>query len=184
MSNEAVEMSSEVDDELLLRRSRRPRHEDIAGLNLTAMMDMFTIILVYLIKLYAASPENLTLNDDLRPPTSTAPDNVTPAVRVMVAKSAILVDDKLVMQFTANGIVDAAGNPVVGDANNPYPALRDALDKRVEIIQATQAGGGSAFDGLLMVVADGDTPYQVIGGVLREAGLAQFTSYRLVVRHK
>jgi len=184
MSSEAVEMSSQVDDELLLRRSRRKAPDDIAGLNLTAMMDMFTIILVYLIKLYAQAPENLTLNDDLRPPASTALANVTPAVRVMIAKSAILVDDKVVMQFTPAGLVDGSGNPVVGDANHPYPPLGDALDKRVEIIQATQAGGGSAFDGLLMVVADGDTPYQVIGGVLREAGLAQFTSYRLVVRHK
>lgn len=172
-----TDMSSEVDDELLLRRKRRARHEDIAGLNLTAMMDMFTIILVYLIKVYASSPENLTLNDNLRPPASTAPDNITPAVRVMIAKSGILVDDKLVLQWKDGKVVGA-------DAANPYQPLRQALEKRVEQVRAIEARGGSPFDGLLMVVADGDTPYDVVGNVLDQAGRSQFTSYRLVVRHK
>lgn len=174
---EAMEMSSEVDDELLLRRKRRLATPDIAGLNLTAMMDMFTIILVYLIKVYASSPENLTLNDDLRPPTSTAPDNITPAVRVMIARSGVLVDDKLVMQFKDGQIVSA-------DPTSPYMPLREALEKRVSTIRAIEERGGSAFDGTLMVVADGDTPYEVIGKVLDQAGRSQFTSYRLVVRHK
>ncbi len=176
MSTEA-EMSSQVDDELLLRRKRRVHAEDIAGLNLTAMMDMFTIILVYLIKVYASSPENMTLNDDLRPPASTAPGTITPAVRVMVAKSGILVDDKLVLQWKD-------GAMITPDPNNPYQPLRQALEKRVETIRAIEARGGSPFDGLLMVVADGDTPYDVIGKVLDQAGRSQFTSYRLVVRHK
>ena len=177
MSSDAAEMSSEVDDELLLRRKRRASHDDILGLNLTAMMDMFTIILVYLIKVYASAPENLTLNDDLRPPASTAPDNITPAVRVMIAKSGIVLDDKLVLQFKDGQIVSA-------DPAGGYMPLRNALEKRVEQIEAIEARGGSKFDGLLMVVADGDTPYEVIGKVLDQAGRARFTSYRLVVRHK
>jgi biopolymer transport protein ExbD len=172
-----AEMSSEVDDELLLRRKRREHGDDILGLNLTAMMDMFTIILVYLIKVYASAPENLTLNDDLRPPASTAPGTITPAVRVMIAKSGILVDDRVVMQFNN-------WQGVGGDAASPYMPLREALEKRVDTIRAIESKGGSPFDGMLMVVADGDTPYDVIGKVLDQAGRSQFTSYRLVVRHK
>ena len=49
------------------------------------MMDVMTILLVYLIKVFADAPQNITLNDDLRPPASTAPDNIVPAVRVMIA---------------------------------------------------------------------------------------------------
>lgn len=167
-----------VDDELLvLRRRRRSHGLLIEGLNLTAMMDVMTIILVYLIKLYAAAPENITLNDDLRPPASTAPDTVVPSVSVLISKSAILVDNRPVMEIKD-------GRVVSDDAKNPYYPVADALTRRVETIKAINARGGSAFDGNLMLIADQTTPYEVISSVLYQAGKAQFTSYRLVVVHK
>jgi biopolymer transport protein ExbD len=142
------------------------------------MMDVMTILLVYLIKVYASSPENITLNDDLRPPASTAPDNVIPAVKVMISSNAIIVDDRTVLK-----IIDGA--VVAGDSATPkYMPLAKALDKRKKDIDAISARtGGPGFDGILMIVADENTSYGLLTDVLIEAGRAQFTSYRLTVRH-
>jgi hypothetical protein len=96
---------------------------------------------------------------------------------VMIAKSGILVDDKLAVQFKDGKIINE-------DPGGAYLPLRLALEKRVEQIQYIADRGGTPFDGLLMVVSDGDIPYEVIGKVLDQAGRARFTSYRLVVRHK
>lgn len=165
------------DDEFMIRR-RRHGDEGIVGLNLTAMMDVMTILLVYLIKVFADAPQNITLNDDLRPPASSAPDNIVPAVRVMISSGAITVDDKQVL-------VLKDGEVVATDAKNRYGPLSGALQKRVDDIKAiAQRTNGPGFDGVLMVVADEDTPYGLLADVLSQAGRAQFTSYRLTVRHK
>lgn len=172
-----LDVISANDDEFMIRRRR---HVDggITGLNLTAMMDVMTILLVYLIKVFADAPQNITLNDDLRPPASTAPDNIVPAVRVMISNGAITVDDKQVLQIKD-------GEVVATDAKNRYGPLTSALQKRVDDIKAiAQRTGGPGFDGILMVVADEDTPYGLLADVLSQAGRAQFTSYRLTVRHK
>jgi len=141
------------------------------------MMDILTILLVYLIKLYAETPENITLNDDLRPPSSTAPDNIVPSVTVLVSKTAILVDQKKILDVNAGQVVTTEGKAA-------YQPLAEALDKRVEVIRAIEARGGSPFDGNLMIIADQDTPYDLISSVLYQAGRAEFTNYRLVVQKK
>ncbi|MDP2317263.1 MAG: biopolymer transporter ExbD [Pseudomonadota bacterium] len=179
MSNPAenAEAVGSTDDEFLFSR-RKKRHDDgmVAGLNLTAMMDVMTILLVYLIKVYADAPESITLNDDLRPPTSTAPDNMVPSVSVLISKTSVLVDQKLVLKLKPGGVVDAA------DPSNAYAPLAKALASRVETIKYIEAGGGSPFDGNLMIIADADAPYDLISNVLYHAGKAQFTTYRLVVQ--
>lgn len=185
-----IEVETHSDDEaLLVRRKHRQGGELIAGLNLTPMMDVMTILLVYLIKVYAESPQNLTLNDDLRPPGSSAPGEMVPSVNVMVSSSAILVDNKKVLDVvrTPAGCGGKSGTVcsyqvASDDPKNAYAPLSQALTARVDVINAIAARGGSEFDGNLMVVADENTPYDLISNVLYHAGKAQFTSYRLVVR--
>lgn len=172
--NLAVEAQN-TDDEAWIRRRRRRPADVITGLNLTAMMDVMTIILVYLIKLYASSPENITLNDDLRPPPSVAPDTVVPSVSLMVSKTAVLVDGKPVL--------DVENGHVTGTGKDRYVPLAEALNQRVEVIKAIHARGGTAFDGNIMLIADEGTPYELVYDVLYQAGKAQFTTYRLVVVH-
>lgn len=174
---ENAQDSQTTDDELLLRRRRHRPSELIAGLNLTAMMDVMTILLVYLIKVYASAPENITLNDDLRPPMSTAPDTIQPSVSVLISRSAVLVDNVKVLDIEG-------GQVKGGDDKNPYQPVAEALNRRVETIKAIAQRGGSAFDGNLMLIADQGTPYEIVSSVLYQAGKSQFTSYRLVVVHK
>ena len=76
-----VARPQELDEETLQRLmfrsalARKKRKErDAAGqireLNITAMMDMMTIILVFLLKSYTASAISLTQSEDIKPPVS------------------------------------------------------------------------------------------------------------------
>ncbi len=174
---ESAEIASlNLDDEILfLRRKRHGLGAAISGLNLTAMMDILTILLVYLIKVYAEAPESITLNDNLRPPTSTAPENVVPSVSVIINKTGILVEQKLVLTLVS-------GQVVAEDPSARYQPLAQALSARVDIIKLVESKGGSPFDGNLMIIADDTTPYDLVSNVLYQAGKLGFTSYRLVVR--
>jgi len=169
------------DDELLLRRRKRAKlGSAIEGLNLTAMMDVMTILLVYLIKQYASAPENIQFAEDLKPPASITSDKLVPGVRVLLSRSAILVDDKLVLSLQD-------GRPPPDEASGEVSAwapVGAALGTRRETIQRIADGGGLPFDGSLMVVADEDTPYDVLYSVLYVAGKEQFTTFRLITRRK
>jgi biopolymer transport protein ExbD len=179
MSAEATEAEAiaELDDELLhARHKRRGNGEAIVGLNLTAMMDIMTILLVYLIKVYADAPESITLSDDMRPPVSSAPENIVPSVTIIISKTAILVDGKPVLKVK-DGRIDTT------DKANVYQPLSNELTARVDQIKYIADHGGNPFNGDLMIIADGNTPYDLVSSVLYFAGKAQFTTYRLVVRH-
>lgn len=165
--------SEESDDELLLRRRKHKANTNpVEGLNLTAMMDIMTIILVFLIKQYEAAPQNITLNDDLTPPKSTSETEMVPGVSLIISQTAIVVDNK----------------PIVSMAKDKAPTAEEwakvakaLADRRDQIIYIGDRGGAK-FDGNVMVIADENTPYEVVSTALLQAGREQYTKYRLVLR--
>ena len=78
-------------------RSARTRAET-NFLNITAMMDMMTIILVFLLKSMSASTASVPQSDDLRiPNTSLTTEAAQEGLVVMVSKTHITVDDNVVL---------------------------------------------------------------------------------------
>ncbi len=178
---EHVRHNDEDEDAPPPRRSRKKPHEHaISELNLTAMMDMMTIILVFLIKNYATTPESVTLSDELAPPRSTSKIPMDTAVTVTITKTSLLVDDKKVAVVkAATWSVDDENVDAKTPTINP---LAESLDKRVADLKAIENKGGAPFEGKIMIVADQDVTYEMLMRVLYTAGLAQFSQYKLVVR--
>lgn len=148
--------------------------DDVNGLNLTAMMDMMTILLVFLLKSYATEPDKFQVNDKLRPPTSTVEERMDPAIQVVVTSDDILVDDERVVSVKD---VNTTGT---GQQLAITPVF-EALSKRVDHLKKLESLGGTPFDGKLLVVAHEGTPYALISAVLYTAGQAQLSRFRLVV---
>jgi biopolymer transport protein ExbD len=162
-----------------LTRSKKKRKfhlpgDDVNGLNLTAMMDMMTILLVFLLKSYATEPDKIQVNDQLRPPTSTVEDTMDPAIMMVVTSEAILVDDERVVNVKD---VNTTGT---GQQLAITPVF-EALSKRVDHLKKLESLGGTPFDGKLLIVAHEGTPYALISAVLYTAGQAQLSRFRLVV---
>lgn len=161
------------------RRRRRNAHEDkIAGeeithLNLTPMMDIMTILLVFLVQSFATDPGNINVNLSLHPPASTTKMPMEAATKVTVTAEQILVNDKPVMSV--------ASFPTTVDADGLIAPVRDALDLEKNRIDQVAAAGGPPFDGKLVVVAHETTPYELLNAVLHSAGQAHFAKYELVV---
>ncbi len=148
--------------------------DDVTGLNLTAMMDMMTILLVFLLKSYATEPDKFQVNDKLRPPTSTIEERMDPAIMMVVTSEDILVDDQRVM-----GVRDV--NTTGTGQQLAITPVFEALSKRVDHLKKLESLGGAPFDGKLLIVAHEGTPYALISAVLYTAGQAQLSRFRLVV---
>src|ERR1700691_5961294 len=72
---------------------------EITFLNITAMMDMMTIILVFLLKSLSTSTASIPQSQDLQLPKSiltTEPDSEPEGLPVLVSKSQIIVGESVV----------------------------------------------------------------------------------------
>ncbi len=158
------------------KRRRKPVKipgTDVSSLNLVPMMDVMTILLVFLIMSFATEPQNINVNLAMRPPESTATDVMEPAARVIVTADAILVENDEVVRL-ADLKIEQGGQVEI-------PAVRDALLDRADHLRALERMGGAPFDGKLLLVAHQTTPYSLITSVLFTAGQARFGEYKLVV---
>src|SRR3954463_16818201 len=66
--------------------------EVIKDLNITPMMDMMTIILVFLLKTFSTSSSTITFDQNLKVPSSTTQLRTKEAISVTVTKKVILVE--------------------------------------------------------------------------------------------
>jgi biopolymer transport protein ExbD len=179
----------EIDDEERQRMryrkaiARKRRHEraaegEIKELNITAMMDMMTIILVFLIKSYASSSVNMTASDDLKPPISTTRLTPKDTIAITITKKAVLVDDRAMVTLN-NGVI--ASSDLSGRLIMP---LDSALKKKVDKAKQIEERGGTVFSHELTVIGDKRIPYDLLMSVLYTAGQNELENYRFIVIQK
>jgi len=133
----------------ILRTKRRKEREaagEIKDLNITAMMDMMTIILVFLLKSYSATSVNMASSGDVAPPISTTRLAPRDTVAVTVTRCSprlgetakpcragqgtVLVGDKIVLAYDDDHI---SAQYKGGDENGVMvQPLFDALKKEVD----------------------------------------------------
>ena len=153
-----------------------------AYLNITPMMDMMTILLVFLLKQFAVQQAATLSSEALQLPTSSIEAQRPLAVNVTITQNAVLVEGDGVTTVRA-GAVDPS---VKRDGANGYyiTPLVDVLTKHANRLKKIAAMGGTQFDGTAMVMVDKQTPYRLLTEVLYSAGQAEFKNYHLVViRH-
>jgi biopolymer transport protein ExbD len=165
-------------------KRRVPEPEDVDYLNITPMMDMMTILLVFFLKSFSVSVENIQLSDDLMLPTSNSQVKPHQAIQVLVTKKAILVEGDPIAAVK-KGAVDASvkRDGASGYLINPLLNILQKHAKRLQKIEK-MTGGKMRFLGEIVIVADQQLPYRLISEVLYTAGQAEFGKYRLLVLKK
>lgn len=151
----------------------------VKDLNITPMMDMMTIILVFLLKTFSGSTSTITFDQNLKVPQSTTQLKPKEAVTVTVTKKVILVEGDGVAPITG-GRVDPA---VKRDGENGYyiTPLVDLLEKHARKEKKVAELTGNPWEAQLMLVADQTTPYRLLTEVLYSCGQAGYGNYRLLV---
>lgn len=162
------------------KRLKQQHGGEIRELNITPMLDLMTIILVFLLMNFASSSENVNVAN-LSLPYSTAKLPVEQALTLIVSKDGILVDQKLVARFDAAGNFDPKDMPE-GPQGYLVQPLYDALQSRSEHYKRIEEFGGTQFQGRIAIIADKNLPYAVIFRVLYTAGRAEFGRFKMFVQ--
>jgi biopolymer transport protein ExbD len=161
------------------KRIERENAGAIRELNIVAMMDMMTIILVFLLKSYTASAISLTQSEDIKPPVSSTRATPRDTVAVTITPKDILVGDRVVVALE-NGAIPASalnGRMVV--------PLDQALRKEVQKLKyIADRNPAAPFSKELSVIGDRRIPYDLLLTVLYTAGQNELENYRFVVLQK
>ena len=168
-----------------LRREikRRAHDPEINFLNITAMLDMMTIILVFLLKSLSASTAALPQAADLTIPKSTLTTEATQeGCVVMVTKTRILVDNEPVVELPADKTLGVNAKDKRGGPNDLYiTPLANQLQRFRDIDKRVRAALGKPLGSEAVVVADDATPYRLLVEVLFTLGQSEFTKFHLMV---
>jgi len=167
------------------RQKRRAVKPD--ELNITSMMDMMTIILVFLLKSY--STDDITVQGgDLQLPVSSSLTPPKLAVNVIVSQSQILVDGEPVVALEAAADPDTGKMvPKVPDDEKLGPKILSLFEKLQAKADQSKALGERAasdefdFKGQVLLQVDKRLPFSIVRDVMFTAGQAQFGEFRFVV---
>lgn len=160
-------------------RSRRPwRQREVQYvLQLTAMVDMFTILLVFLLKSYSTSSVQLAYTDGLVLPISTAVVEPKEAVKLVVTTMGIYVEDEKVLDLQAGQLMSGDKDPKDDKfIKGLYEALDDHAKKARDIASQNTT---YEFKGDIIVQADQSLNYHMIKSVMYTSMLAGYANIKL-----
>lgn len=172
----------------LRKAIRRNAHEqEINFLNITAMLDIMTIILVFLLKTLGSSSASVPQSDDLRLPASIM--KKPPAeegVLVTVSKSQILVGDDKILTLPGRESLAQAGVDARYKRSGPndlfiVPLGNALMAARKTDMAVRRAKGLDPSSSEAIVIADKGTPYRLLMEVLFTLGQSEYGKYHLMV---
>jgi biopolymer transport protein ExbD len=144
------------------------------ALNLTALMDILSNLLFFLLASYTTQSLEVEQKANLRLPASSSQLTLLPALNVSVTQKQILVANV--------PVVDLEGDRILGtvEADDKIVPLYDRL-KSVKAARAAAGRDDLPESDLVLLLADRDTDSSVITRVLRTAGMAGFVNIRFGV---
>jgi biopolymer transport protein ExbD len=168
-------------------------------LPLTSMMDVLTIIVVFLLKSYATSTNSFTTLPGLKLPISSSADSPPDSLHLIITPEAMTFENERVLEFMAtaanagnsdggyafkSGDLDEGGRRIVPF----YDALMKAKDKS-ELLRAKSKsrdaqGNPLPFQGILAIQADKRVQYDTLRKVMYTGAAAGYKTFRFLAKKK
>jgi biopolymer transport protein ExbD len=168
---------------------RNAKEPEIDFLNITAMLDLMTIILVFMLQSMASSTASIQENEDLQLSKSVMQgDPSDQGVILVISKSAILLGEEgdPIIRLPAREQLAQQGLDARHKRSGPNDLyivplanrLRNArrLDKAVRAARGLDPKTSEAI-----IIADSKTPYRLLIEVLYTLGQSEFGKYHLMV---
>jgi len=161
-----------------MARGHFSKKKKMEGLNITSMMDMMTIILLFLLKSFSADGSMLTNADNLQLPNSVSqlrPQELP--LQVAVTTDAILVDNTPVM--ITNALRNLESSEFDQDTTTALDvALRRKMEEQLELLRI---GAITEPVGEIIVQLDKSLNFDIMYRVMRVCGRQGFTNMKFAV---
>jgi biopolymer transport protein ExbD len=160
-----------------IRRRRRKRGQGTVKLNITSMIDMFTLMVVFLLKNYSAQGQLVTPATNLMLPTSSIEKNAGEALSVKVSQTNIMVENTIVVNASGYQAVMTQKDFMIQPLYEVLKKYSDEARKSAEMFK-------TEFSGKISIQGDVSIPYNVLTRIMYTCGQAGYPVMNLVVYRK
>ncbi len=165
---------------IIRRRLRKEGETEEVGLNIYPMMDMMTILLVFLIMQFASGAAEIVQSEELQLPTSTSQVEAAQALSVVISSSEVVVEGQHVLALR-NGRVDPSLKQGGGTGWLITPLFNGLKQHRDRLKLIAARNPQRPFHGEVRIIADKRTPFRTLGEVIYTLGQAEFGELRFIV---
>ncbi len=141
------------------------------NLNLTALLDVISNLLFFLMFSFAAQQSAIELEGELNLPVSSAELPPKKALNVFIGKSELRVEKEVVATIKGGKIVGAAEGRI-------EPFYKRLVAMRQQRVAGKEAGED---DDVLLVSCDKEAPYALLKQILLTGAEAGFPKFRMAV---
>ncbi|MFT6731930.1 MAG: biopolymer transport protein TolR [Polaribacter sp.] len=153
-----------------VRMERHHKRQSSSGLNLVSLMDIFTILVFFLL-VNSSSVQQLPSSKDLTLPTSSAQQLPEETVILLVNKDQILVQGRLIVNVSQV-------------LSNKAPLINELLEE-MKIQAASSLVDNAAEEGFdVTIMGDKNIPYKLLRKILATLSEANYTNISMAVMKK
>jgi biopolymer transport protein ExbD len=157
------------------KEARRNKKEEEASLGMTSLMDIVSIIVIYLLKSYASDPVLIQPIAEQKIPMSKADTPIQAGVAVYISSKELIFNEKKLVTLK-DGQLDE--NSVKGHLiTDLYDKMVEEAEKAKEMAEARQ----QVWEGRLILIGDQSLKFKTIVDVMFTAGRAKYTEYAFCV---
>ncbi len=161
----------------LARQARKARGTGDVKLNITSMMDMFTIILVFLLKSFSTQGQLVTPATGLILPTSSVERTAKNALCIQISDNKVTVEDKVVIDSKHY-------EDILEQKDFIIPKLFDVLGEFADEAKMAAEMFGREFSGEITIQGDKDVPYKLLTRIMYTCGQSGYPIMNLIVYRK
>lgn len=157
--------------------------KDTLSLNLYPMMDIFSILITFLLMSYSTDPVNHDVNAGIELPESATMVSLDEIPAIVVTKTEMFVNDKKVVDVV-NGEIprEQLGESYQGAIRPVYDELKRIAEANRRIAAATSTDPAQiGKTGALTMEMDKTHPFKLMKRVMLSAQQAEFVTFKLVV---
>jgi len=165
---------------VMSQRGRRGKKKFSAALNITSMMDMFTIILLFLLKSYSSEGAILTNADNLILPNSISkkkPKEVN--LQLAVTKEMVLLDNQAICPTEeVRKIPQEVSDPIVAKLEEKLKSYYAQEEEMVKI------GALNKITGKIIIQLDKNIEFDVLFKIMNTCGKAGYNNMNFAVMER
>lgn len=161
------------------KENRRNREEEGAVLGLTSLMDVVSIIVVYLLKTYASDPVLIQPIAEQKIPLSTMDAPIKEGVPVYLSSREMIFMEEPMAQFNEDHEIPP--DKLQGHTIIPFfEALEEETEKSKQVFE----GRGEEWTGHLIVIGDESLKFSTIVDVMYTAGRLEYSEFSFCIIQK
>ena len=142
-------------------------------LMITSMMDMFTIILIFLLFQFSEKPETIHMMEDIELSKSTAKMDHTKTIKLVLTQNSLHINDDLIAHVRKGRVIGLnAQNPKVSVL---YRMLEKQSAKAVKELDEKQSNNH------ILLLCDKRHSFRTINDIVKTAALAGYPNFQFAV---